>query len=199
MIHEWKPGDLAVVKIKTFGKTDGFVGVGHGPIYTIPETALMPLADHLPPVDDFFDKPQTNTKDVIESLQNGDIVQVRWQHTDATTITEGTARRTSGGGFRLGSWYFVRDHDPSALTAGATHVRIVKSAGAEPPLPEQPPVGTWVLDRDGDAWEHFEDTLWSGSWYDAEPLTWKDLLSQFGPVRPFIPGGPISYNTLENQ
>jgi hypothetical protein len=128
MTDDWKPGDLAVVEIKTVGKTDGFVGVGHGPVYTIPETALMPLADHLTPVDDFFDKPQTNTKDVIESLEDGDIVQVRWQHTDTTTITEGTARRTSGGGFRLGSWYFVRDHNPSALTAGATHVRIVKSA-----------------------------------------------------------------------
>ncbi len=56
----------------------------------------------------------------------------------------------------------------------------------KPPLPEEPPVGAIVLDRDGDAWARKDqgDKPWECGGLDAD---WEHLNNRYGPLVRMVP------------
>lgn len=56
----------------------------------------------------------------------------------------------------------------------------------KPPLPEEPPAGSVVLDRDGDAWTHKagDDRRWECHGLEAD---WDHLNNRYGPVVLMVP------------
>lgn len=71
---------------------------------------------------------------------------------------------------------------------GVGLVRIARNklTEVEPPLPEEPPVGAVVLDRDGDVWARKDqgDKPWECGGLDAD---WEHLNNRYGPVVRMVP------------
>lgn len=52
-------------------------------------------------------------------------------------------------------------------------------------LPDEPEVGSWVKDADGDLWE--KDGLWLCKTENEVSYTWSELLYQYGPLESHVP------------
>jgi hypothetical protein len=144
----------------------------------------------------------SNTKDnllqVIQSLNEGDIVEVIYSWSDLSgeiSRVFGTSKLVKD---KMGELCIyvginrrVKVTDMGRAAHGLNYCRVVKRT--EAPLPKEPPVGTWVRDNVHRVWVLKEGGLWSLRGGDTRTFyRWKELLEYHGPVCILTPGDPIS-------